>query len=59
MTNVGERVRQGQKLAYILDACEGEIIEELTATVDGVIFHENDKPMVYANTALIKILPQG
>ncbi len=57
MVSVQERVIKGQLLAYILDACEGEIIEELRAPVDGVVFFEHDKPLVYANTAVIKLLP--
>ena len=57
MVSVQERVIKGQLLAYILDACEGEIIEELRAPADGVVFFEHDKPLVYANTAVIKLLP--
>ncbi|MDO4325993.1 MAG: M14 family metallopeptidase [bacterium] len=54
---VGERVKAGQLLAEILDACEGECLETLRAPVDGVVFFEHDNPMVYANTAAIKLLP--
>lgn len=54
---VGERVKAGQLLAEILDACEGECLETLCAPVDGVVFFEHDNPMVYANTAAIKLLP--
>lgn len=57
MVSVGEKVEKGQLLAYILDTCEGEVIEELRAPADGVIFFEHDKPLVYANTAVIKLLP--
>ncbi len=32
-------------------------IEELHAPADGVVFFAHDKPLVYANTAVIKILP--
>lgn len=57
LISVQERVRKGQFLAYVLDACEGDIIEELRAPADGVIFFAHDKPLVYANTAVIKLLP--
>lgn len=57
LISVQERVRKGQLLAYVLDASEGEIIEELRAPADGVIFFAHDKPLVYANTAVIKLLP--
>lgn len=57
VVSVQQKVKKGQLLAYILDACEGEIIEELCAPADGVIFFMHDKPLVYANTAVIKLLP--
>lgn len=57
MVPVQSRVSQGQLLAYILDASEGEVIEELHAPCDGVVFFQHDKPLVYADTAVIKLLP--
>lgn len=57
LISVQEQVKKGQVLAYVLDACEGDIIEELRAPADGVVFFAHDKPLVYANTAVIKLLP--
>lgn len=57
MVSVREQVKKGQLLAYVLDACEGDVLEELRAPADGVIFFLHDKPLVYANTAVIKLLP--
>ena len=57
VTGVREQVKKGQLLARVLDACLGEVIEELYAPADGVIFFLHDKPLVYANTAVIKLLP--
>lgn len=57
LISVQEQVKKGQILAYVLDACEGDIIEELRAPADGVVFFAHDKPLVYANTAVIKLLP--
>lgn len=57
MVPVQSKVLKGQLLAYILDASEGEVIEELHAPCDGIIFFEHDKPLVYADTAVIKLLP--
>ncbi|MGN0406653.1 MAG: M14 family metallopeptidase [Bacteroides sp.] len=57
MISVQDKVKKGQLLAYILDSCVGDIIEELHAPADGVVFFAHDKPLVYANTAVIKILP--
>lgn len=57
MVSVREKVKKGQLLAYVYDACEGEELEELRAPEDGVVFFAHDKPLVYANTAVIKLLP--
>lgn len=57
LVSVEEEVKKGQILAYVLDTGEGDVIEELRAPVDGVVFFEHDKPLVYANTAVIKLLP--
>lgn len=57
MVSVHERVKKGQLLANVIDACEGEVIEELRAMEDGVVFFLHDRPLVYANTAVIKLLP--
>lgn len=54
---VRQQVKKGQLLARILDTCVGDVIEELYAPADGVIFFLHDKPLVYANTAVIKLLP--
>ena len=50
-------MKKGEILAWILDTCEGNILEELKAPVDGKIFFQFSDPLVYANTAAIKILP--
>lgn len=57
LAEVNSRVEKGQLLAYILDACEGEVVEEIRATATGVLFFAHNKPMVYANTAVFKLLP--
>ena len=57
VTQVGSQVKKNQLLACILDTCEGEVIEELRAPADGVVFFQHDKPLVYADTAVIKLLP--
>lgn len=57
LAEVNSRVEKGQLLAYILDACEGEVVEEIRATATGVLFFAHNKPMVYANTAIFKLLP--
>lgn len=54
---VRQQVKKGQLLASILDACLGDVIEELHAPADGVVFFLHDKPLVYADTAVVKLLP--
>lgn len=55
--SVHQQVEKGQLLACVLDTCEGDVIEELRAPAAGVVFFLHDKPLVYANTAVIKLLP--
>lgn len=54
---VRQQVKKDQLLAKIVDTAEGDVVEELRAPADGVVFFLHDKPMVYANTAAIKLLP--
>lgn len=56
---VGQSVKKGEVIAWILNACEGNVCEELKASVDGTIFFEFNDPLVYANTAAIKLLPNN
>lgn len=58
LAEVNQEVKKGQLLARILDSCEGELVEELCAPADGVVFFAHDKPLVYANTAVFKLLPK-
>lgn len=53
---VGEKVKKGQVLAHIIHPLEGEIIEELAAPEDGVVFFDHKEPLVYARTAVIKLV---
>lgn len=57
--SVQDKVKKGQILAYVLDSCVGDVIEELRAPADGVVFFAHNKPLVYANTAVIKLLPMS
>ncbi|MGN0167118.1 MAG: M14 family metallopeptidase [Acetatifactor sp.] len=57
LAEVNSRVEKGQLLAYILDACEGEVVEEIRASASGILFFAHNKPLVYANTAVFKMLP--
>lgn len=54
--SVGEEVEQGQILAYLVDACEGEVIETLRAPVDGIVFFMHGDALTYADTAVFKLV---
>ncbi|MBO5281761.1 MAG: succinylglutamate desuccinylase/aspartoacylase family protein [Lachnospiraceae bacterium] len=56
IVRVGEEVSKGQPLANILDPYEGEVKEQLTAPVDGIVFFAHDDPLTYANTAVYKLI---
>ena len=53
---VGTEVHSGQLLACILDPLEGEVLEELRAPTDGIVFFAHNEPLTYANTAVIKLI---
>lgn len=52
----GQRVGQDTLLARILDPYEGCVRAELRAPVPGVIAFAGDEPMVYENTAVLKLI---
>ncbi|MCD7825054.1 MAG: succinylglutamate desuccinylase/aspartoacylase family protein [Clostridiaceae bacterium] len=54
--NVGDKVQKGQEIACIQDVYDGEIIEEIIAPHDGIIFFLHDEPLTYANTAVCKMI---
>lgn len=56
VVKVGEEVEGGQLLARILDCYEGEIIEELRAPVDGIVFFMHGEPLTYSQTAVFKLI---
>lgn len=56
LVEVGAEVEQGQVLARIIDAYEGEVIDELTAPVDGIVFFMHGEPLTYSNTAVFKLV---
>lgn len=56
LVEVGTEVEQGQILARIIDAYEGEVMEELQAPVDGIVFFMHGEPLTYSNTAVFKLV---
>lgn len=56
VVSVGDEVEKGQLLARIIDCYEGEVIEELRAPVDGIVFFMHGEPLTYSQTAVYKLI---
>lgn len=56
LVKVGEEVEAGQILALVTDPYEGEVLEELRAPVDGIVFFAHNDPLTYASTAVFKLV---
>ena len=54
----GDIVKKGDVCGRIYNTINGEILEELTAPVDGLVYFQQDEPVIYAHTAAVKVLPQ-
>lgn len=54
--HIGEDVRKNQVLAEIVDPYEGAVKEKLIAPADGRVFFLHSDPLVYADTAVIKLV---
>lgn len=53
---VGEEVYEGQLLAEITDPYEGTLLEQLAAPRDGTVFFQHKAPLIYADTAAVKLV---
>lgn len=56
MIKAGEIVEKGQPLANILNPYEGDILETLYAPFHRVAFFVHNEPLIYANTAAVKLI---
>lgn len=52
----GQEVKKGDVLATVHDTIEGEMVDELVADSDGIVFFNHNKPIIYAKTIAFKIL---
>lgn len=52
---IGLEVTQGQKLGIIIDALRGEILEEVLAPADGLVFSQRSYSVVYPGTELARL----
>lgn len=54
--SVGDEVRRGDVLAQIIHPYEGEVVSEITAPSDGIVFFAHKKPLVIENTLAFKMI---
>lgn len=59
LVKAGDAVRVGQPLADIASPYDGEIMETLYAPADSHVFFIHSEPLTYANTAVIKLVPEN
>ncbi|MCI6859472.1 MAG: M14 family metallopeptidase [Eubacterium sp.] len=52
----GQEVSRGDVLARIMEADSGEIISEVTAPTDGILFYAQTKPVVYSDLLAFQII---
>lgn len=56
---VGDEVKAGSLLARILNPVDGEVLEQIYARIDGIVFFTHSNPLAYGHTAVIKLIPVG
>lgn len=54
--NPGEEVYRGQVLASITDPLEGEVVSQILAPTDGIVFFAHNAPLVMEGTVIFKII---
>ncbi|MDD3409508.1 MAG: M14 family metallopeptidase [Eubacteriales bacterium] len=57
MVAPGDAVHCGQTLAEITDPFLGGVKDTVTAPVDGVVWFQHSDPMIYEDTAVMKLIP--
>lgn len=56
IANAGKRITQGETIAQIIDPYNGQIISNIEAPTDGIIFFAHNKPLVFQNALLFMII---
>ena len=55
LVNAGSRVFPGESLAHIIDPYNGQILNDVKATVEGTVFFAHNRPVVLQNALLFMI----
>lgn len=56
IAQINQEVKRGDVLAEILDPYLGNIISEVHATVDGIVFYSSNKPIILQNSIAFQII---
>ncbi len=55
-TNIGDFVKEGDTIGYVVDPLTGEINETAKAPIDGLVFTRREYPVVYSGSLLGRVL---
>ena len=55
LVEVNDEVEKGEVLAEVLDPYEGTVLEKIYASKRGVVFFVHSQPLVYSQTAVVKL----
>ncbi|MGN1135359.1 MAG: M14 family metallopeptidase [Oscillospiraceae bacterium] len=54
--NAGDRFSKGDQLCEIFDPMEGEVISQVKAPFDGIVFFRYNRPLEFENSVLFKLI---
>lgn len=57
VVRVEDEIKSGSLLARILNPLDGEVLEQIYAPADGIVFFLHSNPLTYGHTAVIKLIP--
>lgn len=52
----GTEVARGDLMATIIDPCEGEVVSQILAPTDGIVFFAHSKPLVMEREIIFKVI---
>lgn len=56
LVEINQEVKRGQVLAEVIDPYLGNVISEIKATADGILFYSSKKPVVLQNSIAFQII---
>ncbi len=55
MVRPGQRISEGDSLAHVIHPYNGQILDDIKATTDGIVFFVHNRPVVFQNALLFMI----